>query len=186
MQSSIWILFLSLRVIALCLSQTGSLFSADSWHNIAFAAGEVRNPERNVTRAMVIGVIIVIALYILANVAYLVTLPLDGIQHAPADRVGTATLQVIFPRIGATLMAVAIMISTFGTINALTLTGARVYYAMARQQLFLGFAGDLNQAAFPLLRWLCRDCGRPCWFCHVPMTPPAIRGVIFTVICSST
>jgi basic amino acid/polyamine antiporter, APA family len=136
-------------VIALCLSQTGSLFSADSWHNIAFAAGEVRNPERNVTRAMVIGVIIVIALYILANVAYLVTLPLDGIQHAPADRVGTATLQVIFPRIGATLMAVAIMISTFGTINALTLTGARVYYAMARQQLFLGFAGDLNQAGVP-------------------------------------
>jgi APA family basic amino acid/polyamine antiporter len=135
--------------LALCLSQTGSLFSADSWHNISFAAGEVRNPKRNVTRAMVIGTIVVIILYILANVAYLVTLPLDAIQHAPADRVGTATLQVIFPRIGATLMAAAIMVSTFGTINALTLTGARVYYAMARQQLFLGFAGDLNRAGVP-------------------------------------
>src|SRR5207253_7082573 len=86
--------------VALCLSQTGSLFSADSWHNIAFAAGEVRRPERNVTRAMVIGTIIVISLYMLANIAYLLTLPLQSIQHAPADRVGTATLQAIFPGTG--------------------------------------------------------------------------------------
>jgi APA family basic amino acid/polyamine antiporter len=80
--------------IAICLSQTGSLFSADSWHNIAFAAGEVKHPQRNVTLAMVIGTTVVIALYILANVAYLITLPLAAIQHAPADRVGTATLKV--------------------------------------------------------------------------------------------
>ena len=119
--------------VAICLSQTGSLFSADSWHNIAFAAGEVKRPEQNVTRAMVIGTIVVITLYVLANVAYLVTLPLDAIQHAPADRVGTATLRVIFPGSGNTVMAVAIMVSTFGTINALTLTGARVYYAMSQQ-----------------------------------------------------
>src|SRR5205823_13707860 len=79
--------------VALCLSQTGSLFSADSWHNIAFAAGEVRSPEKNVTRAMVIGTVAVISLYLLANLAYLVTLPLDAIQHALSDRVGTATLQ---------------------------------------------------------------------------------------------
>ena len=135
--------------VALCLSQTGSLFSADSWHNIAFAAGEVKRPERNVTRAMVIGVVIVIALYILANAAYLVTLPLEAIQHAPSDRVGSATLQVIFPGFGAMLMAAAIMISTFGTINALTLTGARVYYAMSRQQLFFRFTGALNRAGVP-------------------------------------
>ncbi len=135
--------------VALCLSQTGSLFSADSWHNIAFAAGEVRNPERNVTRAMVIGTIIVITLYLLANLAYLMTLPLEAIQHAPADRVGTATLQAIFPGIGAGLMAAAIMISTFGTINALVLTGARAYYAMARQRLFFRFGGKLNSARVP-------------------------------------
>jgi APA family basic amino acid/polyamine antiporter len=135
--------------VALCLSQTGSLFSADSWHNIAFAAGEVKRPEHNVTRAMVIGVVIVIALYILANVAYLVTLPLEAIQHAPSDRVGTATLQVIFPTFGAVLMATAIMISTFGTINALTLTGARVYYAMSRQKLFFRRTGELNRAGVP-------------------------------------
>jgi basic amino acid/polyamine antiporter, APA family len=135
--------------VAICLSQTGSLFSADSWHNIAFAAGEVKNPARNVTRAMVIGTIVVITLYVLANVAYLVTLPLQAIQQAPADRVGTATLRVIFPGIGTTLMAAAIMVSTFGTINALTLTGARVYYAMAREKLFFPFAGELNRASVP-------------------------------------
>lgn len=135
--------------IALCLSQSGSLFSADSWHNIAFAAGEVRQPERNVTRAMVIGTIIVITLYLLANVAYLMTLPLEAIQHAPADRVGTATLQAIFPGWGTALMAVAIMISTFGCVNALILAGARAYYAMARQGLFFRFTGVLNRARVP-------------------------------------
>jgi len=135
--------------VAICLSQTGSLFSADSWHNIAFAASEVKDAERNVTRAMVIGTTVVITLYVLANVAYLFTLPLDAIQHAPADRVGTATLQAILPGLGTAVMAAAIMISTFGTINALTLTGARVYYAMARQKLFFPFAGRLNAANVP-------------------------------------
>jgi len=135
--------------VALGLSQSGSLFSADSWHNIAFAAGEVRQPERNVTRAMVIGTIIVIALYLLANVAYLMTLPLESIQHAPADRVGTATLQAIFPGLGTALMAAAIMISTFGCVNALILAGARAYYAMARQGLFFRFSGVLNRAKVP-------------------------------------
>ena len=135
--------------VAICLSQTGSLFSADSWHNIAFAAPEVKGAERNVTLAMVIGATLVIALYLLANVAYLVTLPLAAIQTAPSDRVGTATLRAMFPGVGSGLMAAAIMISTFGTINALTLTGARVYYAMARQRLFLPFAGKLNAANVP-------------------------------------
>ena len=136
-------------LIAICLSQTGSLFSADSWHNIAFAAAAVKKPERNVTLAMVIGATVVIVLYVLANIAYLVTLPLEAIQHAPADRVGTATLRAIFPGVGTSVMAAAIMVSTFGTINALTLTGARVYYAMARQRLFFPFAGRLNSANVP-------------------------------------
>jgi len=136
-------------LIAICLSQTGSLFSADSWHNIAFAAAAVKKPERNVTLATVIGATVVIVLYVLVNIAYLVTLPLEAIQHAPADRVGTATLRAIFPGVGTSVMAAAIMVSTFGTINALTLTGARVYYAMARQRLFFPFAGRLNSANVP-------------------------------------
>ena len=135
--------------VALCISQTGSLFSADSWHNIAFAAGEVKRPERNVTLAMVIGTIVVITLYLLANVAYLMTLPFPAIQHAAADRVGTATLQAVFPGLGTAIMAAAIMVSTFGTINALVLTGPRAYYAMARQGLFFRFGGKLNAARVP-------------------------------------
>jgi len=135
--------------VALCVSQTGSLFSADSWHNIAFAADEVREPEKNVTRAMVIGTVVVITLYLLANLAYLCTLPLEAIQHAPSDRVGTATLQAIFPGLGTALMAVAIIISTFGCVNALILAGPRTYCAMGRQGLFFRFAGRLNRASVP-------------------------------------
>ena len=138
--------------VAICLSQTGSLFSADSWHNIAFAAGEVKRPERNVTLAMVIGASVVIGLYLLANVAYLVTLPLEAIQHAPADRVGTATLRAIFPGVGTSVMAAAIMVSTFGTINALTLTGrASITRWLASGFSSLSPANSMRRTCRPLL-----------------------------------
>ena len=172
--------------VAICLSQTGSLFSADSWHNIAFAAAEVKRAERNVTLAMVIGTTLVITLYILANVAYLFTLPLAAIQHAPADRVGTATLRAIFPGTGEGVMAAAIMISTFGTINALTLTGARVYYAMARQRLFFSFAGKLNRASVPASSLDFRDCGLHCSYYRALMTQQLDRGETSTATCSNT
>ena len=92
---------------AICVSQTGSLFSADAWNNITFTAGEVQDPKRNIPLSLALGTSTVIGLYILANVAYLVTLPLPAIQHAPADRVATATLQVIFPGKGVLIMAIA-------------------------------------------------------------------------------
>src|SRR5450432_3767234 len=136
-------------IVALCVAQSGSLFSADSWHDITFIAGEVRNPSRNLPLAMALGVTGVIALYVLANVAYLVVLPLPAIQHAPADRVATAMLQEIFPGYGPTLMAVAIMISTFGCVNSLVLAGARATYAMAQDGLFFARAGRLNRAHVP-------------------------------------
>jgi APA family basic amino acid/polyamine antiporter len=135
--------------LAICVAQTGSLFSADSWHDITFTAGEVRHPERNLPLSLGIGTAIVITLYLLANFAYLVTLPLSAIQHAPADRVATAMLQTMFPVLGAGLMAAAIMVSTIGTVNALTLAGARTYYAMARDGLFFPSAGQLNKARVP-------------------------------------
>jgi APA family basic amino acid/polyamine antiporter len=135
--------------VAICVAQTGSLFSADSWHDITFTAGEVKNPRRNLPLSLAIGTSIVIVLYLLANVAYLVTLPLEAIQHAPSDRVATAMLQTIFPTLGAALMAAAIMVSTVGTVNALTLAGARTYYAMARDGLFFQSAGTLNSARVP-------------------------------------
>jgi APA family basic amino acid/polyamine antiporter len=135
--------------VALCVAQTGSLFSADAWNNITFTAGEVTNPRRNIPLSLAFGTIIVITLYVLANVAYLATLPLEGIQQAPADRVATSTLEAIFPGAGVTLMAVAIMISTFGCNNGLILAGARAYYAMARDRLFFAPAGRLNPARVP-------------------------------------
>src|ERR1019366_9168752 len=117
---------------ALCVSQTGSLFSADSWNNITFTAGEVKNPRRNIPLSLAIGTFVVIGMYLLANVAYLVTLPFAQIQHAPGDRVATATLNAIFPGLGVTIMAIGIMVSTFGCTNGLILAGARAYSAMAR------------------------------------------------------
>jgi APA family basic amino acid/polyamine antiporter len=136
-------------IVALCVAQSGSLFSADSWHDITIVAGEVRNPSRNVPLAMALGCSAVILLYILANVAYLVVLPLPAIQNAPSDRVATAMLQVIFPGYGPTIMAIAIMISTFGCVNSLVLAGARAFYAMAKDKLFFRQAGELNAAHVP-------------------------------------
>ena len=136
-------------VVALCVAQSGSLFSADSWHDVTIIAGEVRNPRRTLPLAMALGVTAVIGLYLLANVAYLVVLPLPAIQHAPSDRVATAMLQAIFPGYGPTLMAIAIMISTFGCVNSLVLAGARAYYAMAHDGLFFRRAGELNRAHVP-------------------------------------
>jgi basic amino acid/polyamine antiporter, APA family len=135
--------------VAICVAQTGSLFSADSWHDITFTAGEVKDPKRTLPLCLGIGTTIVIVLYLLANVAYLVTLPLSAIQNAPADRVAAAVLQTIFPTLGAGMMAAAIMVSTVGCVNALTLAGARTYYAMSRDRLFFRAAGRLNKARVP-------------------------------------
>ena len=136
-------------LVALCVVQTGSLFSADAWNNITFTAGEVKDPRRNIPFSLALGTVTVIGLYLLTNVAYLVTLPLPALQHAPADRVATATLQAIFPRLGAPLMAIGIMISTFGCMNGLILAGARAYFAMARDRLFFAPAGQLNRNHVP-------------------------------------
>jgi APA family basic amino acid/polyamine antiporter len=135
--------------VALCVSQTGSLFSSDAWNNITFTAGEVKDPRRTIPLALLLGTATVIGLYLLANVAYLVTLPFDAVQHAPSDRVATAALDVIFPGSGAAIMAMGIMISTFGCNNGLILAGARAYYAMARDGLFFRRAGELNSARVP-------------------------------------
>jgi APA family basic amino acid/polyamine antiporter len=136
-------------VIAFCVAQVGSLFSSDAWNNITFAAGEVRDPRRTLARAMAAGTALVVTLYVLANVAYVVTLPLVAIQHAPDDRVATAALQAIFGPAGALIMAAAIVVSTFGCNNGLILAGARVYYAMAHDGLFFRGTGRLNRRHVP-------------------------------------
>jgi APA family basic amino acid/polyamine antiporter len=135
--------------VGICVAQTNSLFSADAWNNITFTAGEVKNPRRNIPLSLAFGTFLVIALYMLANVAYLAALPFSAIQNAPSDRVASETANVIFPGAGATIMAVAIMISTFGCNNGLILAGARAYYAMARDGLFFRRVGTLNKHHVP-------------------------------------
>src|ERR1700747_821296 len=135
--------------VAFGVAQVGSLFSADAWNNIGFTAAEVKNPKRDVALSMAFGTLIVITLYCLANLAYLCTLPLAQIQNAPDDRVASAALNAIFGPVGAALMAVAIIISTFGCNNGLILAGARVSYAMAKDGLFFQSTGRLNNKGVP-------------------------------------
>lgn len=136
-------------LVAFGVAQVGSLFSADAWNNIGFTAAEVRNPKRDVALSMALGTTIVITLYCLANLAYLFTLPLVQIQTVPDDRVASAALNAIFGPVGAAIMAVAIIISTFGCNNGLILAGARVSYAMARDGLFFRSTGRLNNKGVP-------------------------------------
>lgn len=135
--------------VALCVSQVGSLFSADAWNNIGFTAAEVKNPKRDVALSMAFGTIIVITLYCLANLAYLFALPLNQIQNAPDDRVASVALQAVFGPAGAAVMAIAIIISTFGCNNGLILAGARVSYAMAKDGLFFRSTGSLSKKGVP-------------------------------------
>jgi APA family basic amino acid/polyamine antiporter len=135
--------------VGICVAQTNSLFSADAWNNITFTAGEVKDPKRNIPLSLAFGTGLVITLYLLANVAYLVTLKFEAIQTVTSDRVASATADVIFPGIGAAIMAVAIIVSTFGCNNGLILAGARLYYAMSKDGLFFKSAGDLNKFHVP-------------------------------------
>lgn len=139
----------------LATAMVGSLFSSDAWNNVTFAAAEVREPAKNLPRALAFGTALVSLLYLLANVAYLQVLPFGGapegatvlergIQHATQDRVGVAAFEVMFGAVGGTVMAIAILISTFGCNNGLILAGPRVYYAMARDGLFFARAGELD------------------------------------------
>src|SRR6266516_3681157 len=125
-------------------AMVGSLFSMDAWNNVGFAGSELKDPKRDLPIAMAAGTLIVTVLYLLANVSYLNVLPADAIAHAPQDRVGTAALQAMFGDAGLYLMAGAIMISTFGCNNGLILSGARVYYAMAQDNLFFRSIGVLH------------------------------------------
>lgn len=136
-------------LIALCIAQTGSLFSADSWHDITFIASEVQNPKRNLPLALGLGTGLVILLYLLCNGCYLAVLPVHGIQTATNDRVATEVVNRVLPGMGVLAISFLIMVSTFGTVNGLTLAGSRACYAMARDRLFFRSAGHLNRAQVP-------------------------------------
>lgn len=128
---------------------TGSLFSADAWNNITFTAGEVKNPQRNLPLSLLIGTSTVIFIYLLANIAYLYVLPIEKIQNAENDRVATLLMETILGNNGKFFMALMIMISTFGCLNGVILTAARVYYAMAVDKIFFKQAAKLNKNNVP-------------------------------------
>jgi APA family basic amino acid/polyamine antiporter len=134
---------------AVASAMVGSIFSSDSWNNVTFIAGEMKNPKRNIGLSLFLGTLIVTIIYVCANLMYTAVLPLDEIAHADKDRVGVAAANAIFGIAGTTIIAVMIMISTFGCNNGLILSGARVYYTMAKDGLFFKRAGELNKFAVP-------------------------------------
>jgi APA family basic amino acid/polyamine antiporter len=130
-------------------AMVGSVFSSDAWNNVTFIAGEVRNPQKNIGLSLFLGTLIVTVIYIAANLVYVAVLPMDSIAHAEKDRVAVAASNIIFGGMGTKIIAVMIMISTFGCNNGLILAGARVYHTMAKDKLFFKQAGELNKNAVP-------------------------------------
>ncbi len=134
---------------AIAAAMVGSIFSSDAWNNVTFIAGEVRNPKRNIGLSLFLGTMIVTIVYVLANLVYLAVLPLQEIGFADKDRVAVAASSVIFGNIGTIIIALMIMISTFGCNNGLILAGARVYHTMAADGLFFKKTATLNKHAVP-------------------------------------
>ena len=134
---------------AIAAAMVGSIFSSDAWNNVTFIAGEIKNPKRNIGLALFFGTLIVTIIYVTTNVMYTAVLPLNEIASAEKDRVAVAASQVIFGNIGTVVIALLIMISTFGCNNGLILAGARVYYTMAKDGLFFKPARKLNKFAVP-------------------------------------
>jgi basic amino acid/polyamine antiporter, APA family len=134
---------------AIAAAMVGSIFSSDAWNNVTFIAGEVKNPKRNIGLSLFFGTLIVTLIYVCANLMYVSVLPLSDIASAPSDRVAVAASKAIFGDIGTYVIAVMIMISTFGCNNGLILAGARVYYTMAKDGLFFKQTGTLNKNEVP-------------------------------------
>jgi len=162
-------------------AMTGSLFSADAWNNITYTAGEVHNPQRNLPLSLFIGTGTVMLLYLLANFAYIYVLPIDKIAHADNDRVGTLLMDTIMGDNGKYFMAAMIMISTFGCLNGLIFTAARVYYAMAKDGLFLKQAAVLNKNGVPA-RSLTMQCVWSCLLCFSGTYGELLNYIMFAVM----
>lgn len=134
---------------AIAAAMTGSIFSSDAWNNVTFIAGEIKNPKRNIGLSLFLGTLVVTFLYLTVNMMYLYALPLQDIAFPPSDRLATTAANRIFGESGTVIIALLIMVATFGCINGLVLAGARVYYTMAKDGLFFAKAGVLNKNAVP-------------------------------------
>ncbi len=177
----------------LAVVQVGSLFSSDSWNNVTFTAGEIRNPRRNLPLALAIGTGVVLLLYVACNFVYLSVLPLGGdasaatvagrgISYATQDRVATAMMEVAFGAVGAKLMAAAILVSTFGCVNGILMSGARVYYAMSQDGLFFKAVGRLSPRTNAPVNSLWVQWGWTCLLCLSGSYGNLLDYVIFAVL----
>ncbi len=166
---------------AIAAAMVGSIFSSDAWNNVTFIAGEIKNPQRNIGLALFLGTLIVTIIYVSANVMYTAVLPLDQIASADKDRVAVAASHVIFGNIGTIIIALMIMVSTFGCNNGLILAGARVYYTMAKDGLFFKQAGELNKNSVP--EWgLWIQCAWACVLCLSGKYGDLLDYVVFVVL----
>lgn len=162
-------------------AMTGSLFSADARNNITYTAGEVRNPQRNLPLSLFLGTSTVILLYLLANIAYIYVLPIEQIKNAENDRVATLMMNTILGDKGRFFMAAMIMVSTFGCLNGIILTAARVYYAMAKDGLFFKKAGTLNKNQVPA-NSLTMQCVWACLLCFSGTYNDLLNYIMFAVM----
>ncbi|WP_295118631.1 APC family permease [uncultured Chitinophaga sp.] len=166
---------------AISVSMKGSLFSSDAWNNVTFIAAEIKNPNKNIGRALFLGTLIVTIIYVSANLMYLAVVPFNDIAFAPLDRVGVVAAENIFGGIGPHVIAIMIMISTFGCNNGLILSGARIYYTMAEDGLFFRKAGILNKFSVPSFGlWI--QCFWTCLLCLTGRYGDLLAMVIFGVL----
>lgn len=167
---------------AIASAMVGSIFSSDSWHNITFIAGEVKNPKRNIGLSLFLGTLIVTIIYLCTNLAYTAVLSLQDIAAASKDRVGVAASEAIFGSSGTIIIALLIMVSTFGCNNGLILAGARVYYSMSKDGLFFKKAGHLNKYSVPSYSlWL--QCAFASVWCLSGKYGDLLDMISFVVVC---
>jgi basic amino acid/polyamine antiporter, APA family len=168
-------------IVALCTAMVGALFSSDAWNSVTFIAGEIKRPERNIGLSLFIGTLVVTLLYVSMNFMYLNVMSVSEIAHAPSERVATAAALKIFGSDGAKIIALLIMVSTFGCNNGLILSGARVYYTMAKDGLFLPAAKTLNSKGVPgKALWM--QCFWACVLCLSGKYGDLLDFIIFTVL----
>ncbi|HTM65737.1 MAG TPA: amino acid permease [Flavipsychrobacter sp.] len=168
-------------IIALGVAMVGALFSSDAWNNVTFIAGEIKRPERNIGLSLFIGTLVVTLLYVSMNLMYLNVMSISEIANAPSDRVALAAALKIFGTVGTSFIAILIMVSTFGCNNGLILSGARVYYTMAHDGLFLPVAGKLNNSGVPRnALWM--QCLWACLLCLSGQYGNLLDFIIFTVL----
>jgi basic amino acid/polyamine antiporter, APA family len=160
-----WVDISGLAILgAFAAAMVGSIFSSDAWNNVTFIAGEVRNPQRNIGLSLFLGTLIVTLIYVAANIMYIAVLPIDQLAFAKDNRIALSVADEIFGAFGTTLIALMIMVSTFGCNNGLILSGARVYYTMAKDGLFFKKTADLNKNSVPeFALWL--QCIMACILC---------------------